>query len=304
MRKVDKESVLKPASLTLPDLQDLLKAIEGDKSLINSDIYRGKIRNPDGTLLKEEVVEVLEAIYNGKCAYCEDFTSTEIEHYRPKSRTMYFPKHGGYFWLCYEWSNLIPSCHECNKSKSFEFPIKNQHVRLPDCYTGQVLDLKKCVAHQAPLIDEGPYLLHPEIDEPYEYLSFQIDEKKRGIALTGLDSTNKRGEETIRICNLNREELLRKRQEAVIFPIIKHFKLAFSLLSKQTISKPQFIELIYAIFEDLEREKHSNERPFTLLRRKIMESPQSFKSLITNQLPEAQQQFIQLPFESYFNSRV
>lgn len=126
--------------------------------------------------------------------------------------------------------------------------------------------------------------------------------KKRGIALTGLDGTNKRGEETIRICNLNREELLRKRQEAVIFPILKHFKLAFSLLSKQTISKPQFIELIYAIFEDLEKEKHSNERPFTLLRKTIMGSPQSFKSLITNQLPEAQQQFLQLSFETYFHS--
>ena len=169
MRRVDKDSVRKPASLSRPDLLDILKAIEEDKKLISSDIYRGKIRNEDGIVIKEEVVEALQAIYNGKCAYCEDFTSTEIEHYRPKSRTMYFPKHGGYFWLCYEWSNLIPSCHECNKSKSFEFPIKHQHVRLSDCYTDQVLDLKKCVAHQAPLIGESPYLLHPEIDEPSEY---------------------------------------------------------------------------------------------------------------------------------------
>jgi uncharacterized protein (TIGR02646 family) len=304
MRKVEKDLTQKPTSLSRPDLLDLLIAIGQNKDLIDSDIYRGKIKSKEG--IKEEVVEALEAIYHKKCAYCEDFATPEVEHYRPKKQVIGEPQHGGYSWLCYEWSNLVVSCHECNKiggGKGNYFPVRNRRTQLTDCYTDQVLDFKKCAAHQAPLINEGPYLLHPEIDDPSEYLSFEIDEKKRGIALKGLDGVNERGDETIRICNLNREELLRKRQEAVIFPILKHIKLAFSLLSKQTISKPQFVELIYAIFKELDNEKNNYEHSFTLLRKIVIESLESFNSLITNQLPKDQQQIIQPFFETYFNSQ-
>lgn len=292
MRKVEKDLTKKPTSLSPPDLLDLLIAIGQNKNLINSDIYRGKIKDAEGKLISEEVVEALENIYHKKCAYCEDFATTEIEHYRPKSSTMYFPKHGGYFWLCYEWSNLIPSCHECNKSKSFKFPIKNQHVRLSDCYTDQVLDLKKCAAHQSPLIDEAPYLLHPEIDDPREYLSFEIDAKKRGIALKGIDEVTKRGEETIRICHLNRDELLRKRQETVIKPVIDNIRRAFGRLSKGTITSHMFIEELTGIIDDLALDSQNPTYSFTLLREIIAGNKNDFVALVASQLENSQQEIV------------
>lgn len=305
MRKVDKDLVPKPASLSRPDLLDILKAIEADKNLINSDIYRGKIRNADGTLLKEEVVEALEIIYHHKCAYCEDFATPEVEHYRPKKQVIGEPQHGGYSWLCYEWSNLVLSCHECNKiggGKGNYFPIKNQRTQRVHCCTDGVLDAEKCVAHNAPLINEEPYLLHPEIDEPGDYLYFEIDTRNRGIALKGVDGPNGRGEQTIKICNLNREELLRKRQETVIYPILQSIKRAFAKWSKQTITGPQFLEELRLIFEDVERESEDEKHSFTLLRKKSIDNPESFISLVINQLPKNQQQIIQLSFESFFHS--
>ena len=303
MRKVKKDLTQKPISLLRPDLLDLLIAIEQNKDLINSDIYRGKIKSEEG--IKEEVVEALEAIYYKKCAYCEDFATPEIEHYRPKKKVIGEPQHGGYSWLCYVWSNLVVSCHECNKiggGKSNYFPVRNRRTQVADYYTNQLLDLEKCVAHQEPLINEDPYLLHPEIDDPSEYLSFEIDEKKRGIALKGLDGDNERGNQTIRICNLNREELLRKRQEAVIFSILNSIRRAFAKWSKKTINGAQFLDEVKLIFEDLERESQDEKLSFTLLRKKLISNTEHFNSLIINQLPENQQQIIQLSFESYFNS--
>jgi hypothetical protein len=64
--------------------------------------------------------------FNAKCAFCETSISNhygDVEHYRPKggvqnqrrqwvrvrikSRTI---KHPGYFWLAYDWQNLMPAC--------------------------------------------------------------------------------------------------------------------------------------------------------------------------------------------------
>ena len=74
---------------------------------------RGKYLKTDGSK-GDEVVEKLAKIYHGKCAYCEERTLIYIEHYRPKG-SVQGSRHGGYYWLCLEWSNLLPACHECNK---------------------------------------------------------------------------------------------------------------------------------------------------------------------------------------------
>src|SRR5689334_19247956 len=44
--------------------------------------------------------------FNGKCAYCESPIGpgayADLENFRPKLQ---------YWWLTYEWSNLLPACH-------------------------------------------------------------------------------------------------------------------------------------------------------------------------------------------------
>ena len=128
--------------------------------------------------VKEELVKKL---YNNKCAYCERklYTGYEknnldflnIDHFRPKAV---------YYWLIYEWSNLIPSCKQCNTTKKHYFPISNKRVTFPQ-------KNKKAL------------LIHPEIDNPSEHLYFNND--------WIIEFKSLKGEITINIIGLNREDL-------------------------------------------------------------------------------------------------
>ena len=69
--------------------------------------------------LKKAIVDNLEKMYAGKCAYCEsDIKSNSfanIEHFRPKSK---FPL------LCYEYDNMHYVCSACNTYKRDKFDEK------------------------------------------------------------------------------------------------------------------------------------------------------------------------------------
>jgi hypothetical protein len=72
-------------------------------------------------------------LFNGKCAYCETVISSnqpgDVEHYRPKGRIRTKDgvvkvkigdkemEHPGYWWLAYHWTNLLPSCIDCNRRR-------------------------------------------------------------------------------------------------------------------------------------------------------------------------------------------
>ena len=47
------------------------------------------------------------------CAYCEETTRGEVDHFRPKSR---FPER------VYEWSTWVFACHDCNMNKLNKWP--------------------------------------------------------------------------------------------------------------------------------------------------------------------------------------
>ena len=61
----------------------------------------------------------LEKLFNFKCAYCERDLSPpwDVEHFRPKGRVAERREHPGYYWLAYEWTNLYPSCQNCNQRR-------------------------------------------------------------------------------------------------------------------------------------------------------------------------------------------
>jgi len=188
--------------------QELSKT--GNKSLIdsNADKYRGLlIVNGKKVYL---IREVLRFLYYNKCAYCETIdNSPDIEHYRPKKRVAKVKGHPGYYWLCYEWTNLIPACYFCNSrsGKWNKFPIMGVRVMKPSFLPSGDLDKDKCKANLAPLIDEKPYLLHPEIDDPKPCFKFYKNGKIEGIDSAG------RGAETVRICDLNRDNLRYRRKK-------------------------------------------------------------------------------------------
>lgn len=148
-----------------------------------------------------------------KCMYCEFPASTSeycaAEHYRPKGKVTEDGSkivHGGYYWLAYEWQNILLSCTKCNSShddgehgshpgKACEFPISKSRVLGPGPDPDKWID---------DLVAEEPLLLHPYFDKPEVHFSYG-----RFGVLTG---ESEQGKATIRICDLNRPALREERE--------------------------------------------------------------------------------------------
>jgi hypothetical protein len=84
--------------------------------------------------LYKQAMPFLLKLFHGKCAYCETVISSnqpgDVEHYRPKGRIRDEQgkiikikvanreiDHPGYWWLAYDWRNLLPSCIDCNRRR-------------------------------------------------------------------------------------------------------------------------------------------------------------------------------------------
>lgn len=170
----------------------------------------GKECELDSSVWSELKVWLLETVFHGKCAYCEVQVTAgsfgDAEHYRPKGnvtmhdgvrkRQVQLPTgsaHGGYYWLAYDWRNLLPACTRCNNNKSDQFEVAGDYVGTPSPDT-QTLNAT-----------EQPLLLYPYHDEPFQFLRFG----KAGV-VTAIDG-NPRGMATIRMLGLDRRELMEER---------------------------------------------------------------------------------------------
>lgn len=168
MRFVVKNEKDKTKKLSSKETYEEIKnlCLNKDKDLISDNVYRDTYDTKDGK--RSRVEDQLAISYHNKCAYCERICKADIEHYRPKKKVSNEEDHDGYYWLCYEWSNLIPSCITCNRDggKHNKFPILGTRVNEPPkLLNDNELDLDKFKANNHPLIDETPYLLHPEVDD-------------------------------------------------------------------------------------------------------------------------------------------
>ncbi len=86
----------------------------------------------------QEVKDALNNIQKGMCCFCECYYEVggrgEVEHFRPKmgyqqDKDDLFHR-PGYFWLGYEWTNLMYSCKKCNEDyKKNYFPLKDNSKR-------------------------------------------------------------------------------------------------------------------------------------------------------------------------------
>jgi uncharacterized protein (TIGR02646 family) len=151
---------------------------------------------------------------NQKCWFCDGDYSPgsywEVEHFRPKKppRGNRIKNFFGYYWLGYEWSNLLLSCRKCNGKKSTKFPIKDESKRIlkPKLNSKNKIILKHSVADSNYLLNEKALLINPEIDNPYDYFIF-----KRNGEMESIDPED-RGKATISVCALNRDELILHRK--------------------------------------------------------------------------------------------
>jgi uncharacterized protein (TIGR02646 family) len=141
----------------------------------------------------------LVAMHHKKCCYCESYvthvTPGTIDHYRPKA---------GYYWLAYDWENLLFSCPTCNQYyKGTQFPLLDETQRA--------------LSHLHSLDLEEALLIDPSKDEPADFISFRDE-----IAFALED--NLRGRTTIEVLGLNeRNDLLERRRERIaILRALRH----------------------------------------------------------------------------------
>ncbi|MGO7919434.1 hypothetical protein ACC755_09735 [Rhizobium ruizarguesonis] len=214
MRKIEKPEV----SLDHPDV---VKGINLSTQL-RADFKAG-IRKPKTGSHYTAFKEILKKTHKNKCCYCEaslDRQHGDVEHFRPKQKVTdedhrvqtvtvdgQVIDHPGYFWLAYDLDNLLLSCAKCNqaskdangeegnsqtKGKWNRFPLENPQDRA--CLNGKELT------------DESPLLIHPLFDTITDHLK---------LASTGiLGAKTKKGEITIRVLDLNSENLVKSRRTA------------------------------------------------------------------------------------------
>lgn len=165
---------------------------------------------------RDTTIEELKTLYKNKCAFCERVYGDELEvdHYRPKKERSVAKdrKHDnpGYYWLSYEWSNLILCCSKCNGQKSNKFPLTglNELNRVSTHIVNPGIPNYDSYDFQWIQVYENPLLLNPESDINFEtHLRYMPSGEVKGI-------TDK-GKLTIEICDLNRSWLLNQRQKII-----------------------------------------------------------------------------------------
>ncbi len=177
-------------------------------------------KNPD-------IRAALEAAFGGKCAYCETFYAATqpvaIEHYRPKGEVMIDGKRvpPGYYWLASEWTNLLPSCTDCNSPRGQDLPEETRTAGKANAFPLA----SEATRATGPGLEKGEkrLLLHPYLDYPEKHLEFvwgtgTVDDgwvrPRRGSA---------KGAETIHVCALQRRGVRANRRDRLL-DLIAHLE--------------------------------------------------------------------------------
>jgi uncharacterized protein (TIGR02646 family) len=157
------------------------------------------------------------------CAYCECPTEGpygDVEHFRPKAsyRQSLGDKHytPGYYWLAYDWQNLLFACPICNRSfKNDLFPLIDPSQRN---IAGRDIS------------QEQPLLLNPAVDDPAEHITYR---EEIAIPVEHNGTPDPRGRYTIDLFQFNKRPLLLQMRRKVWESYVeakRRWKLAQTLL--------------------------------------------------------------------------
>ena len=277
-----------PSALLTKNCKNKIKLSLDEKNEHKFSCYN----DSEKTVLKE-----LKNIYNDKCGYCETKLNAgfelEIEHYRPKKKVKEDSTHKGYYWLGYEWSNLLLACINCNRGiggKGTKFPIEGKRVYNHNyCVIDGLLASKECYPLEL-LEKEKPLLLNPEVDEVEKHLIFLPTGEIKGL-------TN-RGKMTIEICNLKRDELIIARKD-IVDNILKEIKKDTASFIKKEIDTKTLTYSLEKIFSKIllgvDKEKaYSRVYYFIFLK---------FDIFILKKLGEKQKVLVEIQFNNFKNQK-
>jgi hypothetical protein len=203
--------------------------------------------------------------YYGKCAYCETLITAnqpgDVEHYRPKGRITDSSNrrvlikdaagvdvpHPGYYWLAYDFANLLPGCMDCNRPSSGnsggvligkwdQFPVNGMHATNP----GEEMQ-------------EDPLIINPINDDPENHL--EIDN------LGLLNHKTAKGEMTIKTLGLNLRQGLVEERKRTYDAVKNSARLFLIALAMRADGSQHFDEM----------QKHKNGmRPYAIAGRKAL----------------------------------
>lgn len=238
MIRVEKDFSNPPVKLTTDERTRLIQLTlsEKGKHEFKKKVYR------------DSVYDDLVVLYHGKCAYCETDTRAgapmQVEHYRPKAKVTEDNLHEGYYWIGYEWSNLLLSCSKCNNKKRNHFPVSGMRVASPTLTQEGLLDADSIIANSEVFQQEQALLLHPEIDEAERLFIFLPDGTVHAA------NQNLRAIETIKICDLNRKDLVEKRLKILNY-FFDQLQTELRDLEMQKINEEKARHAIKRLFEKL-----------------------------------------------------
>lgn len=270
------------------------------KHTIKEDVYKGKFKDSVTGADRFAVRERLMEVYYNKCAYCEDIEAKpDVEHYRPKKGVTGEPDHPGYYWLCYEWSNLIPACRFCNaeSGKWNKFPIRGARCFRPALSNSGTVERATHRLTHVSLINELPYLLHPEFDTPDDGSYFKFGNNG---SIEGIDQED-RGTKTIEVCDLDRQTLRLRRQKLVIDETLNMIQIALILyFEEERIDAEAFNRMLELIFQKFQ-ERTKPDQPLSLF---ALYTYEHFDQMIIPLLPTPnQQEAVKLAFEQFKNNQ-
>ncbi|MCB0053739.1 MAG: hypothetical protein KDE24_29815 [Caldilinea sp.] len=141
------------------------------------------------------IKQVLRTAFHDKCGYCEQIEAQTIDHYRPQARDID---------ARWDWDNFVLACTVCQSYK----------------------------LAQEPFDEDGNWMVNPRIDEPMDYLFFDL---ATGTVVAQVTSTQNeaRGTITIRILGLDRRSRLQDERRRKVLDVLAHALAVIRALSPQ-----------------------------------------------------------------------
>ncbi|SEA67643.1 hypothetical protein [Variovorax sp. YR216] len=221
MRRVDRKAIACPGSLSSSDSEAARERSEARAHYERTPPPKAAYKF--GAYKAEDVRTALTALFHGKCAYCEGFyrgtQQMDVEHYRPKGK-LSGAKHRGYWWLALSWENLLPSCTDCNRSRTQRLVslAEDGSVRYIQNVAGKgsVFPIAGPSRAGSQLDDvdlEEPLLLDPTRDDPEDYFRWVVKHLQFPLVASAQEGTKeaRRARVSIDVYGLNRDGLVGSR---------------------------------------------------------------------------------------------
>jgi len=170
-----------------------------------------------------DVKRFLEKAHNKKCCYCETYMEGTVEHFRSRSL---------YTWLINDCENLLWACPRCNSTKRDKLPVIKKIAEEGD-------DVSVCDEKEELL------MLNPARDNS----DWKINFTKTGV----INSDNSLMNNTINICNLNRDYLIDER-----IKIIKSLQVIINNKTRFTTKKEILQTITDNFINPLKNDKELN----------------------------------------------